>query len=395
MINKKLWISSSVLVLTFAFLASPIDAHAVMRTLNEQTGQDQTFQNDSNVTISSSNDIHSLIWQGVLPLSRGGTGANSFTNGSIPFIFGGVFADNNANFFWDNTNNRLGIGTTSPEETLDVSGIAKATSLTSTDDSSINTLNVGLGGGSVSTNTSIGKDALLNATSSSPNNTAVGFQALKAASNGSRNTAIGYDALLSMTSGGDSTAVGALALGNSTTGSDQNTAIGSTAMSSNTTGSFNSALGVSTLNLNTTGEKNTALGYNALYYNNGSNNIGIGFRSGIRQADDSNLTSPESSIYIGNEAKGYDDNDSNSIVLGSSAVGAGENTAVIGNTSLGDVYFGSSSGAANTHAKAMYLGNSSTPGCIVMGDSDGSGVTYLTANDGVLTASSTKPSVCP
>jgi hypothetical protein len=33
-------------------------------------------------------------------------------------------------------------------------------------------------------------------------------------------------------------------------------------------------------------------------------------------------------------------------------------------------------------------------GCIAMGDSDGSGVTYITANDGVLSASATKPSTC-
>jgi hypothetical protein len=48
------------------------------------------------------------------------------------------------------------------------------------------------------------------------------------------------------------------------------------------------------------------------------------------------------------------------------------------------VYVGSSSGG--------YQGQ--TPGCIVMGDSDGVGVTYVTANDGVLSATITKPSNC-
>ena len=42
----------------------------------------------------------------------------------------------------------------------------------------------------------------------------------------------------------------------------------------------------------------------------------------------------------------------------------------------------------------IYVGSSVKSGCIALGDSDGSGVTYITANDGVLTASSTKPSIC-
>ncbi len=62
--------------------------------------------------------------QAVLPVSRGGTGASSFTNGSIPFIWNGVFSEDNGNFFWDNTNKRLGIGTSFPTSTLDVFGNA-------------------------------------------------------------------------------------------------------------------------------------------------------------------------------------------------------------------------------------------------------------------------------
>lgn len=47
----------------------------------------------------------------------------SWTQGSIPFInSSGFFTQNNSNFFWDNTNNRLGIGTSSPAKPLDVRG---------------------------------------------------------------------------------------------------------------------------------------------------------------------------------------------------------------------------------------------------------------------------------
>jgi hypothetical protein len=48
---------------------------------------------------------------------------SGLTQGSIPFIgASGVLSQNNAQLFWDNTNSRLGIGTTSPQQKLDVWG---------------------------------------------------------------------------------------------------------------------------------------------------------------------------------------------------------------------------------------------------------------------------------
>lgn len=408
----KLRILLSATLAILSLLAVPTDASAVILNLNGQRGWYQTFQNDSNVTISSLNDVHSIIWQGLLPLSRGGTGASSFTNGSIPFIFNGTFSEDNLNLFWDNLNKFLGVGTSSPTTTLDVLGNAKATSITTTSDSVINSLNIGKGGGSVSSNTAFGIGALssnstgyrnvaignsaLSANTTDGDNTAVGFQALKNLASGSHNTALGYDALLSLVSGGDSTAIGALALGNSTTGSDANTAVGMAAMGLNTTGSYNTAIGSHALNANRTGNRNVALGYDALFYNDtgAGSNIAIGFRSGAHQADLSSLTSPQYSIYIGTEARGYNNNDFNSIVMGNATIGAGANTTVIGNSSMTDIYFGSASGNADIHGTKLFLGSSNVPGCIIMGDSDGNGVTYLTVNDGVLSASTTPPSAC-
>jgi hypothetical protein len=61
---------------------------------------------------------------GTLPVANGGTGTSTaFTTGSVVFAgASGVYSQDNANFFWDDTNNRLGIGTTTPTQSLDVNG---------------------------------------------------------------------------------------------------------------------------------------------------------------------------------------------------------------------------------------------------------------------------------
>ena len=50
------------------------------------------------------------------------------TTGSVPFIgASGLFLQDNANLFWDNANNRLGIGTTNPNAPLEVKGLYPGT----------------------------------------------------------------------------------------------------------------------------------------------------------------------------------------------------------------------------------------------------------------------------
>lgn len=46
---------------------------------------------------------------------------SSFTSGSIPFSDGSDLIEDNANLFWDDTEDRLGIGTSSPQQALHVS----------------------------------------------------------------------------------------------------------------------------------------------------------------------------------------------------------------------------------------------------------------------------------
>ncbi|MBT5855322.1 hypothetical protein HOH87_01645 [bacterium] len=60
---------------------------------------------------------------GTIPILKGGTGATTFTEGSLVFVNGSqAFSENNNKLHWDNTNFRLGIGTTTPLFDLHVVG---------------------------------------------------------------------------------------------------------------------------------------------------------------------------------------------------------------------------------------------------------------------------------
>lgn len=61
---------------------------------------------------------------GVLGVAKGGTGTSTaFTSGSVVFSgTGGTYTQDNANLFFDDTNNRLGVGTASPASTMDING---------------------------------------------------------------------------------------------------------------------------------------------------------------------------------------------------------------------------------------------------------------------------------
>ena len=95
-----------------------------------------TKTDDTNVTLTLGGSASTALlnaasitvgWTGTLAVSRGGTGTGTaFTAGSVVFAgASGVYSQNNAQFFWDNTNNRLGIGTASPGTKLEVSGAVK------------------------------------------------------------------------------------------------------------------------------------------------------------------------------------------------------------------------------------------------------------------------------
>ncbi|MBK7762937.1 MAG: collagen-like protein [Bacteroidetes bacterium] len=78
----------------------------------------QVVVNDSSGNLSSTP---------TLPISNGGTGTNLvFTSGSVLFAgINGTYKQDNANFFYDNVMKRLGIGTSTPSQKLDVDGIGQ------------------------------------------------------------------------------------------------------------------------------------------------------------------------------------------------------------------------------------------------------------------------------
>ncbi len=161
-----------------------------------------------------------------------------------------------------------------------------------------------------------------------------------------QNTGVGYHAFNALTSGDSNVAVGHIALAALTTGQN-NIAIGSNALNSLTTTANNTAIGTnSQMNL-VNGIQNTSVGENSLHNisSNASYNTAIGFDAG------SNLGA--AGIYntlLGNTALGSGGSATNQIVIGYGTTGVADNTALIGNSTVTDVYFGSSSGQTNIRA---------------------------------------------
>lgn len=184
-------------------------------------------------------------------------------------------------------NGDVGIGTTSPNEQLEITGnlrlpvstasvgVIKSGANRFIHNFGTNNFFAGVNAGNftlsgIGGNTGVGSNAL-QALTSGGENTAVGPNALYSNTTGDANTAMGPYALYFNTTGGANTAVGHYALWNNTTGYE-NTAVGKDALSYNSTGYQNTAMGQGALNRNTTGTSNTANGYYALY----SNTTGLG-----------------------------------------------------------------------------------------------------------------------
>lgn len=90
-------------------------------------------QNNITLTTSGTSGASTLVgstlnipqYQGVLTNPITGTGVGTSSGGRVPYFTGTTTQVGSDNLWWDNTNARLGIGTTTPANTLDVNGTAR------------------------------------------------------------------------------------------------------------------------------------------------------------------------------------------------------------------------------------------------------------------------------
>jgi trimeric autotransporter adhesin len=204
---------------------------------------------------------------------------------------------------------------------------------------------------SASYNLSLGTGALSNITTADKN-TAVGTDALKNHTEGAENVAMGYVALRDNTIGQWNVAVGKGALLSTSSGGSRNIAIGTQALSE--------------LNGNVS----------ALNTSVGSNNIAIGHKAGEDKASGGvSLVTGTKNILIGHHVSASSSSAENEIVIGAEALGSGNNTVTLGNSSIANVK----------------TSGSITAGAITIPNTDGSNGQVLSTN-GNGTLSWTSPS---
>ena len=322
-------------ILALMVVVLPYQADAVMQTLNGQTGQNQTFSNDTNVTISSASNLHTLGWSGVLQPSRGGTGTSTaMTQGSILFAgTSGVYSQDNANLFWNDTNNILKLGG-------DINFLAD----------------------------SIPTDRVIKVADQTSGNLNGNNLVLK--SGAGSGTGNGGDISILTGSPGESGESGVISIGRT--------------------------LASPTIEIKTTSEEGLLYIRSArvidddIHYLNGT---GLEFYSDdeVTQTGFMGFLSPGVLwIYNPSHAAKLDLNDLTSDRTFNFPDANGTFSLLeVENTFSNPV----NNFISNTNS-TIHVGTDGIPGCIVMGDDDSSGVTYVTANDGVLSASSTPPANC-
>ncbi len=307
-------------------------------------------------------------------LTVGTTPIASGTNGRVLFQGTGNVLQQSGNLFWDDTNGRLGIGTSTPATALDVSGSAR---FQSADQVLIRRTNVGeafnvFTENTINTLTVSNLGVICRPTGTNPALTSdifsvaigvVGINGRRANHqlniNRSSNTAVAsfgiYDGgtaqaqfliphngnvlintttdagykldvngtarINTLTIGlGNSqiatnTALGNVALNANTTGAS-NTAVGYFAMNNNRAGTNNTAVGLQSLLDNQNGNANTAIGRNALLNTSGSNNTAIGFQAGSVGVPN---TTGENNIFLGYQSTGVSATESNRTWIGNSS----------------------------------------------------------------------------
>jgi hypothetical protein len=189
------------------------------------------------------------------------------------------------------------------------------TTVTGSNDASINGLTVGRGSGSISTNTVLGASAL-GTTNTEGAQTAVGYQALTSVTSGGFiNSAFGWEALKANTTGTTNVGIGARALTGNLSGSNS-TAVGYQALQANTSGAGNTAVGYQAGYSNLTSIYNVYYGFLSGYLSTGGRNTFIGTTAGYNCAGSSNT-------FVGSL-------DSTGAYAAGNAVTSGSNNTILG-----------------------------------------------------------------
>lgn len=241
--------------------------------------------------------------------------------------------------------------------------------------------NTAVGWGAASANvtgwdtTAIGRGAL--AMSTVGGNTAVGSLSLNSNTTGGTNTAVGYSSLRFTTTGIDNVGVGDSALYTNTTGQG-NVAVGASSMFSNTTGTINAALGSNSLKSNTTGFWNIAIGTNSLLNSTGNRNTALGVNSGWTNITGSNNT------FLGQGADSSASNLTNATAIGYGAIVGASNSLILGGTGSYAVNVGI--GVTSPSAKTHILGTSEQ---LRLAYDVSNYISFLVTSVGKLTISST------
>ncbi|HXB12539.1 MAG TPA: tail fiber domain-containing protein [Bacteroidia bacterium] len=231
-----------------------------------------------------------------------------------------------------NSSGKLGVGTTSPSEVLDVAG------------------NINIGSSKVF---KIGGGSILSVTGTANVFTGLGAGA---SNTGIGNSFVGYYAGNVNTSSNYNSAFGYYSLPANSTGTGYNSAFGFQSMEANTTGSYNCAFGGNALTANTTATSNVGMGWDVLVATtSGSGNTGIGHSAGATNTTGANNT------FLGYNADAGSGALSNVTAIGNAAVVSTTNTMFMGNSSVTHVYstagsFTTSDGRFKTNIKENVAG---------------------------------------
>lgn len=281
----------------------------------------------------------------------GSNHTGSGSNGQVTYWTGAASQSGSNNLFWDNTNSRLGIGITTPNQQLELTGnlrIPVTTAGTGIFYSGADPWIHNFGSNNNFLGANCGNLSLAGAQA----NNAVGDSTLAAVTSGDQNNAIGQGALKAITSGSNNIGIGPWA-GKSLTNTTFNTFTG-IASGYSATSDRNAFYGGNSGYRTTTGSDNTFLGYTAGYYNvTGSYNTLIG-----RNAGGSTLTSGTNNTALGYSTNFGAADITNATAIGYNATASASNEMRLGNNSIDALYCMGAYTATNATAPNMYVNSS-------------------------------------